>query len=241
MQLTIFAIAAFVSVVAASGEWPKECLYTDGVACYRKCTADANGGIGEKEALCYNADPKTPIAKDSYEYSRVYMRLPLLSKVPVSLDVDDDAFRFNKQCYCFRSLTEDEIGKASPVDTVRDNVCQYYSIRCLRKVELGDVPSCAESYFRCKEQKDADGSGRNTTATALRDELCQRFIDIDKMYTDAADAVSKVETDNFFTSNDKLTKMAELEKARIEFDTRREVSCEGKKHDGTAVKDPKNA
>ncbi|KAF9306969.1 hypothetical protein BG003_000846, partial [Podila horticola] len=239
MQLTIFAFAALVSIVAAanSGVWPKECLYTDGVACYSKCFTDADGTVSEKAALCYNADPKNPIAKDSYEYTRVLMRLTPSSNFPPQLDADDDAFRFNNQCFCFRSLTEDEIGKASPVNTIRDNTCQYHSIRCLRKIELGDVPSCAESYFRCNDMINAGGSDA-LRATTLRAELCQRFIDINKSYLDAINAVKNVKTDTMFTSDDQLTKMNQLEKARIEFDTRREVSCEGRNKDSTAVKDP---
>ncbi|KAG0016332.1 hypothetical protein BGZ82_001123 [Podila clonocystis] len=245
MQLTVFAFAALVSVVAAAAaKWPTECKqYKDGVACYRFCATapdDTYEIPTEKQALCYNANPKNPISKDSYEYSRVHMRLPLSSNFGPQPNTEDgeagDPWKFDARCFCFRSLTEDEIGKASPVDNMRDDLCQYHSIRCLRKVELGDTPSCAESYFRCKEQKDADGS--NTSATTLRDELCQRFIDINESYLDVIDSVRNVETDNMFTSNDKLTKINQLEKARIEFNTRREVACEGTAN-GTPVKDPK--
>lgn len=243
MQFTVFAFAALASVVAAA-EWPTECKYTDGVACYRYCAVKADGTYEtptEKEALCYNADPKNPIGKDSYEYSRVHMRLPLSSGFAPQHNTEDgkadDPWQFNERCFCFRSLTEEEIGKASPVSNMRDDVCQYHSIRCLRKVELGDVPSCAESYFRCKEQKDADGS--DTRATTLRAELCQRFKDINEMYADAIAAVTALKTDDLFTPEDVAKKVAALRGAKKEFDTRREVSCEGNNADGTPVKDPK--
>ena len=243
MQLTVFAFAALASVVAAA-EWPAECRYTDGVACYRYCATAPNGGYQvptEKQALCYNADPRNSITKDSYEYSRVHMRLPLSSNFEPQPDTEDgkagDPWQFDKRCFCFRSLTEDEIGKASPVSSMRVDMCQYYSIRCLRKVELGDVPSCAESYFRCKDQTDTDGT--HTRATTLRAELCQRFKDINSMYVDAIEAVKNVATDSQFTSDDQAAKVKALEYARKEFDTRREVSCEGKNADGTPVKDPK--
>ncbi|KAG0017728.1 hypothetical protein BGZ81_010551 [Podila clonocystis] len=234
MQLTVFAFAALVSVVAAA-VWPKECRYTDGVACYRYCATKPDGTYEtptEQEALCSNADPKNPLTKDSYEYSRVHMRLPLSSGFEPQPNTEngevDDPWKFNERCFCFRSLTEDEIGKASPVDNMRDDVCHYHSIRCLRKVELGDTPSCAESYFRCKEQKGA---------TTLRDELCQRFKDINFMYTDAMEAVKNVETDDNFTPDDRKVKLIAMEKARKEFDTRREVACEGTRQK-TPIKDP---
>ncbi|KAG0060178.1 hypothetical protein BGZ89_012489 [Linnemannia elongata] len=243
MQLAVFAFAALASVVAAA-EWPAECKYTDGVACYRYCAVNADGTYKrptEKQSLCYDADPRKSIAKDSYEYSRVHMRLPLSSDFAPQPNTEegevDDPWKFDDRCFCFRSLTEDEIGKASPVSNMRDDLCQYHSIRCLRKVELGDVPSCADSYFRCKEQKDADGS--DTRATTLRAELCQRFEDINLMYAEAIEAVTNMNTDNLFTPEDKTKKLAALEGAKKEFDTRREVSCEGKNANGTPVKDPK--
>ncbi|KAF9947133.1 hypothetical protein BGZ70_002857 [Mortierella alpina] len=211
MQLTVFAFAALVSAVAAANpvEWPKECKYIDGVACYRYCAMEPDGGYKvptEAESLCYNTDPSSPIEKGSYEYSRVHMRLP------------------------------EEIAKASPVANMRLNVCQFYSIRCLRRVELGDVPSCAESYFRCKEQEDADVSDKR--ATSLRAELCQRFRDIDAMYSDAIQAVKDVQTDNQFTQEDQSKKVEALKVAQKEFDTRREVSCEGTAN-RIRLKDPK--
>ncbi|KAH7032059.1 hypothetical protein BKA57DRAFT_510976 [Linnemannia elongata] len=243
MQLTVFAFAALASVVAAA-EWPTECKYTDGVACYRYCAVNADGTYEtptEKQALCSNDDPRKSIEKDSYEYSRVHMRLPLSSDFAPQPNTEEgeasDPWKFNNRCFCFRSLTEDEINKASPVSNMKDDVCQYHSIRCLRKVELGDVPSCAESYFRCKEQKDADGS--DTRATMLRAELCQRFKDINFMYADTMEAVTNVNTDDLFTPEDKAKKLAALESAKKEFDTRREVACEGKNANGTPVKDPK--
>ncbi|OAQ26326.1 hypothetical protein K457DRAFT_22271 [Linnemannia elongata AG-77] len=243
MQLTAFAFAALASVVAAA-EWPTKCKYTDGVACYRYCAVNADGTYKlptEKQALCSNADPRNSIERDPYEYSRVHMRLPLSSDFAPQHNTEEgeanDPWQFDDRCFCFRPLTEDEIGKASPVSNMKDNVCQYHSIRCLRKVELGDVSNCAESYFRCKEQKDADGS--DTRATALRAELCQRFKDINFMYTDAIEAVTNVNTDDLFTPEDKNKKLAALEGAKKEFDTRREVSCEGKNANGTPVKDPK--
>ncbi|KAG9061902.1 hypothetical protein KI688_007053 [Linnemannia hyalina] len=245
MQLTVFAFAALASVVAAAdpGQWPAECKYTDGVACYRYCATGADGTYktpSEYESLCYNADPMNPIEKDSYEYSRVHMRLPPSSGFAPQPNTEDgmaaDPWQFDTRCFCFRSLTEDEIGKASPVANMRDDVCKYHSIRCLRKVELGDTPSCAESYFRCKEQKDADGS--NTHATTLRAELYQRFKDINDMYADAILAVTKQQTSKQFTPEDKTKKLAALEGAKKEFDTRREVSSEGTAN-GTPVKEPK--
>ncbi|KAG0303295.1 hypothetical protein BGZ98_006806 [Dissophora globulifera] len=247
MQLTVFAFAALAFVVAAADpvQWPAECKYTDGVACYRYCAAEADGTYktpseDEKELLCYNASPMSPITKDSYESSRVHMRLPLSSGFAPQPNTEegmvDDPWKFKDRCFCFRSLTREEIDKASPAANIRDDTCQYHSIRCLRRVELGDVASCAESYFRCKEQKDADGS--NTRATALRAELCQRFKDINDMYADVIAAVTDMQTSNRFTSKDKTTKLVALEDAKKEFDTRRELSCEGTVN-GTPVADPK--
>ncbi|KAG0086256.1 hypothetical protein BGZ92_008282 [Podila epicladia] len=221
MQLIVFAFAALASVVASSvrGEWPKECKYTDG------------------ESLCYDADARKPIVKESYEYSRVHMRLPLSSGFAPQPNTEDgkvsDPWRFEDRCFCFRSLTEEEIGKASPVDNMRDDVCQYHSIRCLRRVELGDVPSCAESYFRCK-----DPHTLSDRTIALREELCQRFKDINKSLDDAIVAVTNVKNDDVFTPEDETKKLATLESNKKEFDTRRELSCEGTKS-GMPVADPK--
>ncbi|KAF9950418.1 hypothetical protein BGZ72_007913 [Mortierella alpina] len=187
----------------------------------------------ESQSLCYNGDPRKPIDNESYEYTRVHKRLPKSSGFEDGNEYDHDG-----RCYCFRSLTEEEIDKAIPVEKLTEDKCQYYSIRCLRKVELGDVPSCAESYFRCKEQKDVDGIS-NTRATALRAELCQRFEDIDTMYADAIQAVKDVDTSNEFTLEDKADKLKALEKDREKFKTRREVSCEGKK-DKKKIEDPQN-
>ncbi|KAG0315761.1 hypothetical protein BGZ99_007273 [Dissophora globulifera] len=245
MQLTVFAFAALASIVAASDpvQWPAMCKYTDGVACYRYCAAEADGTYmtpTESEALCYNASPKTPIIKESYESTRVHMRLPLSSGFAPQPNTKDgensDPWKFDDRCFCFRPLTEDEINKASPVENMKDDVCQYHSIRCLRAVDLGDVPSCAESYFRCKEQKDADGS--DARATTLRAELCQRFKDINDMFADAIEAVMNVQTDSLFTSDDQNKKVAVMEGYKKEFDTRREVACEGTAN-GTPVADPK--
>jgi len=224
--------------------WPRECKYIDGVACYRYCSTAPDGTYAtptEKEAVCYNADPKSPIEKESYEYARVYMRLPVSSGFPPQPDTEEgkasDPWQFDSRCFCFRSLVEDEVGKASPVDEIKTDACQYHSIRCLRRFELGDEPNCAESYFRCKEQKDADGS--DTRAKNLRAELCQRFKDIDDSYARAIEDVNNVETDDQFTAEDKKIKLKNLEDAKGEFYTRREVACVGKSANGSPVKDPK--
>ncbi|KAG0272585.1 hypothetical protein BGZ95_011629 [Linnemannia exigua] len=236
MQLTVFAFAALASVVAAA-EWPEECKYKDGLACYRYCATAPDGSYQvptETQALCHSADPRNPIEKDSYEYSRVFMRLPLSSKMlpqPKTEDgVTNDPWKFEDRCFCFRSLTEDEIAKASPVSNIRDDKCKFYSIRCLRMVEFGDMSSCAESYFRCKEQKDAEGSD-------TRAELCQRFKDIDSKFVDAIQAIKDQATDSTFTPEDKAAKVKTLERDQKEFNTRREVSCEGTAN-GVSVKDP---
>jgi len=236
----ILCVSVYLDKTAA--KWPSECKYTDGLACYRYCATAPDGTYGtpsEPEALCYNGGPKSPIAKESYEYARVHMRLPISSGFTPQAGTDDgesgDPWQFDSRCFCFRSLTEDEIGNASPVDKMREDLCQYHSIRCLRKVELGDTPSCAESYFRCQEQKDADGS--DTRAKNLRAELCQRFKDIDASYADVIQSVQNVEADDIFSEADRGTKLKLLADAKKEYNTRREVACEGKRADGSPIND----
>ncbi|KAG0036695.1 hypothetical protein BGZ83_003731 [Gryganskiella cystojenkinii] len=206
MQIILFTL--FAAVVTAAITFPSDCVLKDGVACYTKCPADGT------DQTCYENNRKSREVITE-ELIRAHESLPNSVKLT--------------ECYCFRSLTAKEINDGSPVADATTDKCSYYGVRCLQRVELGDVDSCAELFFRGKEIK-------GDHCTSIRNEVCQRFTDILAAYDDMI-SVTAEETNTELTKDDREYKLSKLRAAEKDFNLRKEVACEGTQN-GAPFPDP---